>query len=106
MPADPIAFALRRDAEALLDLAPRPDAAAAWHAVRMARAHKLERMLRRSGWALRGAVAAIAAAVAILAPDALAGAGVPLVLVVWLTSAMCSPVGSNPAVNPRRLPAV
>lgn len=95
MPADPIARALRRDAEALLKAAPRPNAAAAWHAVRVARAQKVQRALFWSGWGLRAAVAAIAAALAALAPTALAGAGAPLLLVVWLSSAMCARVAGG-----------
>ena len=101
MPADPIALALRRDAEALLEKAPPANAAAAWHAVRAARARKLETALRRAGWGLRIVVATLAAVLAALEPAALAGAVLPLLLTVWLTSAMCARVMGAPNLPSR-----
>ena len=88
---DPIAAALRRDAELLLEIAPAPDAARLWHAVRAARGRKIQRLINLCGWSLRGAIALAVLGVGSLAPHALASAAVPLLLIAWLTSGMCAP---------------
>jgi len=92
MPIDPIAAALRRDAELLRELAPPSDVAAAWQAVRTAQARKLLWIITLCGWGLRVLLTLVALGLALLAPDLLAGAVLPLVLVGWLSSGICAPL--------------
>jgi hypothetical protein len=63
-----------------------------WHRIQRARARTIERSLFLCGWLLRAVAAAAAIAVAVLAPAALLGTAVPLLLVLWLTSGMCEPL--------------
>jgi len=94
MPNDPISAALRRDAALLLDLAPVPNAAA-WHAVRAARARRLSWIMSLCGWGLRALLLVAAIGLVLLAPSLLLGAAVPLALVGWLSSGMCAPLVSR-----------
>jgi len=89
---DPIAAALRRDAELLLDLAPAPDAAALWHKVRRARSKRIQRVMDICGWSLRATVAIAFGGVALSAPEALPALIVPLALVGWLSTGICTPL--------------
>jgi hypothetical protein len=92
MDEDPIRAALKRDADMLLALAPRPDAAAMWQEIRRARAERLKRIIDICGWSVRAAVAASAAGVALAAPDALPLFVGPLALAAWLSTGICTPI--------------
>jgi hypothetical protein len=89
---DLLRSALRHDADLLLRSAPQLDTAAMWHRVQRARARKIERVLYWCGWLLRVVITAVSAGIAWLAPTALIGIVVPLLLVLWMTSGMCAPV--------------
>jgi hypothetical protein len=89
---DPVPAALRRDAEMLLALAPRPNAAALWHQVRRERAARLRRIIDICGWSVRAAGAAAALWLALAAPTALPLALGPLALAAWLSTGICTPI--------------
>lgn len=91
MDNDPIATALRRDAEMLLKLSPAPDASALWHRAQRARAQRIQRIMNMCGWGLRVAIALVFAGVAVFAPHALVELLLPLALIGWLSTGICSP---------------
>ena len=92
MARDPISAALRADADLLGGLAPAPNAAATWHAIRAARARKLRQTMSLCGWALRGSLVLVLVGLGWLWPNAIAGAALPLLLIGWLTFGLCGPL--------------
>ncbi|HEU0099335.1 MAG TPA: hypothetical protein VFQ67_11245 [Allosphingosinicella sp.] len=90
---DHVRAALRRDAESLLLQAPPPDAAALWHRIRRERARRLKRIADICGWSVRAGIAGAGLGVALWAPGSLPAFIGPLVLVGWLSTGICTPIG-------------
>jgi hypothetical protein len=87
---DPIAMALRSDAERLLAEAPAPDAARMWHAMQAARAARLARLMNLCGWGLRAGLVLVLALAAAIAPRTALGLLPAVALIGWLTSGICT----------------
>jgi len=96
MQIDPIAAALRRDAELLLAEAPPLDTAGAWHRVRMSRAARLQQVLDHCAWGLRLGVVVLLVGALASAPRTALAVLPALILVGWLTTGIAAPL--------RRLP--
>jgi hypothetical protein len=90
---DPIAMALRRDAELLREQAPPINVAEAWHRMRAEHAARLRRALDYCGWAVRFGLMALLAAAAAIAPRTALALLPALALLGWLTSGLCTPLG-------------
>ena len=97
MDDDLIAAALRRDAEMLDKLAPAPDASAMWHRAQQRRVQRIRRIMDICGWGLRAVLVLVFAGVAAAAPHALVELALPLAVVGWLSTGICSPLFKSAA---------
>lgn len=88
---DPVADFIRGERRALLQSAPRPNAARLWHEARRRRAASLRRGLKVAGWLVRLAVAAAMLVSFLFVRPEAHFLLLLCLLSIWLTRGACAP---------------